>query len=224
MDVMIDDRTMWKVVAILAIAAHAAQAVCFCPRVCLPTYKDSCKYRDRTLCADLEAASECNAANNEVTDAVNSLGRNADLFLTGAMFNDTLSAAAASELRTKLSIAIEESKPVADCEAGMATDTLVKNTNSHCFSPELLTQCVKLRDGIDAWAIGIRAKLANLTAGVKASPVVVSAFVSAMGDRSDATTANIRCVAYEQGIEDINSGTGIAPGIAAVFAVMAVFL
>lgn len=217
---------MWKVVVTLALAAHAAHAVCFCPRVCLPTYNDACKYRDRTLCADLEAANECNAANNEVTDAVNSLGRNADLFLTGAMFNGTLSPAAASELRTKLSIAIEENKPVADCEAGMATNKLVKNTNSHCFSPELLTQCVKLRDGIDAWAIGIRGKLANLTAGVKsANPAVVSAFVSAMGDRSDATTANVRCEAYEQGIDDINSGTAIVPGIAAaVLAVVAVFL
>jgi hypothetical protein len=210
---------MWKVVVALALAAHAAQAVCFCPRVCLPTYNDACKYRDRTLCADLEAASECKAANDEVTDAVNSLGRNADLFLTGAMLNDTLSPAAASELRTKLSIAIEESKPVADCEAGMATDTRVKNTNSHCFSPELLTQCVKLRDGIDGWAIGVRGKLANLTAGVKSDPAVVSALVSAMGDRSDATTANIRCAAYEQGIEDINAGMALSPGFVAVMVV-----
>jgi hypothetical protein len=211
---------MWKVVVTLALAAHAAHAVCFCPRVCLPTYEDACKYRDRTLCADLEAASECNAANDEVTDAVNSLGRNADLFLTGAMFNGTLNPAAASELRTKLSIAIETDKPVADCEAGMATETRVKNTNSHCFSPELLTQCVKLRDGIDGWALQLRGKLANLTAGAKADPKVVAAFVSAMGDRSDATTANIRCAAYEEGIEDINGGLPMVPGIAVAFVMM----
>lgn len=215
---------MWKIVVTLALAAHAAHAVCFCPRVCLPTYNDACKYRDRTLCADLEAANECNSANAEVTDAVNSLGRNADLFLTGAMLNDTLSAAAASELRTKLSIAIEDAKPVADCEAGMATDTRVKGTNSHCFSPELLTQCVKLRDGIDGWAFQVRGKLANLTAGVKADPKVVAAFVTAMGDRSDATTANIRCAAYEEGIEDINGGLAMVPGIAAALTIMISFV
>lgn len=213
------------IVVLAAFAAHAADAVCFCPRVCLPTYEDLCKYRDRTLCVDVEAANECRAANDEVTDAVNSLGRNADLFLTGALYNGSLSAAAASELRTKLSIAIEAAKPVADCEAGMATDTLVKNTKSHCFSPELLTQCVKLRDGIDAWALELRGRLANLTAGVtSAPPGVVAAFVTAMGDRSDATTANIRCAAYEQGIEDINGGYAAAPGVAVALAIMASFV
>lgn len=202
---------MWPLLIVLSLAAQTASAVCFCPRVCLPTYHDTCKYRDRTLCVDQEAANECMSANAEVTDAVNSLGRNADLFLTAAVFGGNLTATAASQLRTRLSIAVEADKPVADCEAGMATDTLVRNTNSHCFSPELLTQCVKLRDGIDAWAFSIRGKLANLTTGLVVPPSVLTAFVSAMGDRSDATTANIRCAAYEEGIEDINASSTAYP-------------
>lgn len=203
---------------VLCFAAHAADAVCFCPRVCLPTYQDTCKYRDRTLCNDMEAVSECNSANDEIDDAVNSLGRNADLFLTAAVLRGNLSAAGASELRTMLSIAVEADKPVGDCEAGMATDTLVKNTMSHCFSPELLKQCVKLRDGVDAWAIALRDRLANLTASAKADPAIVNAFVDAMGDRSDATTANIRCAAYEEGIEELNGASSNDPW----FAVLAV--
>lgn len=215
---------MWSFIVALALVSGAADAVCFCPRVCQPTYHDSCKYRDRALCVDVEAANECTAANDEVTDAVNSLGRNADLFLTGAMLNGSLSAASASELRTKLSIAIETDKPVADCEAGMATDTLVMGTNSHCFSTELLTQCVRLRDGIDTWAVSVRGKLANLTADAQSDPKVVAAFVSAMGDRSDATTANIRCAAYEEAIGEINGGLAMVPGIAVALAALILLL
>lgn len=121
-----------KLITILCLAAHAADAVCFCPRVCLPTYEDPCKYRDRTLCNDMEAAAECNSANAEIEDAVNSLGRNADLFLNAAVVRGNLSATGASELRTALSISVEADKPVGDCEAGMVTETRVKNTNSHC--------------------------------------------------------------------------------------------
>lgn len=196
-------------VIVTVLAASTADAVCFCPKVCLPTYEDTCRYRDRTLCTDIEAANECNAANTEVTDAENSIGRNADLFLTAAVINGSLNAGAASFLRTQLTVAMEDEKPVADCEAGMATDTLVKNTKSHCFSMPLLTQCVSLKNNVQGWAAGIRGKL-NATAHHPDVPTTVAtAFVNAMGDRADAQTARIRCAAYEQGIDNINRSTQI---------------
>jgi hypothetical protein len=208
-------------IAIFAAFATAAtvDAVCFCPRVCLPTYKDTCYYRDRTLCADLEAANECNAANTELTDAVNSMGRNADLFLTAAVYNGSLNAAAASFLRTQLTIAMEDNKPVADCEAGMATDTLVKGTKSHCFSLLLLTQCKTLQNTVQGWASGIRGKLNTLARRLDVPPSVSTAFVSAMGDRAEAQTARIRCAAYEVGLEELNSSSPVVLSALLLFAV-----
>ncbi len=211
-----------RIVVTLALLGACIDAKCFCPRICLPSYEDACKYRDRTLCVDLEAANECAVANAEVSDAVNSLGRNADLFLSAAVVGGNLSASGASELRTFLSIAIEDGKPVADCEAGMATETLVKNTKSHCYSRDLLTQCVKLRDAIDPWAQSLTAKLAALSGG--AASGVVADYVAAMGARSNATTANIRCVAYEEGIDDINGARAMAFRLMAVCAAFAACL
>jgi len=199
--------------------ATRAGAVCFCPRGCVTTYDDSgCDFFDRTLCNDLEAAAECNAANAELTDAVNSIGRNGDLFLTGALFNGSIDPAAASFLRTQLTLAMENDKPVADCEAGLTTEILVKNTQSHCYSPELYVQCVALRDGVSAWSGGIRGKL-NATAFRADVPRDVSLdFVSAIGARADANTARIRCASHEEGIEQINGSRGPIASIAAVAA------
>lgn len=191
----------------LAYFAHTAESVCFCPRVCLPTYHDSCKYRDRTLCIDYEAAQECISANSEITDAVNSMGRNADLFLMAAVENGTLAPAAASFLRTRMTLAMEDEKPVGDCEAGAATDTLVAGTNSHCFSVPVWSQCVNLRDGVSAWAFGIRGKL-NATIFRGDVPLALAGqFVAAMGERAEANTARIRCAAHEVAADQMNSAT-----------------
>ncbi|CAM9735468.1 unnamed protein product [Phaeothamnion confervicola] len=162
----------------------------------------------------------------QVTDMVNSWGRNADLLLSGAILEGNLTALQASFLRTQLSCAFEDEKPVGDCELGLVTDTLLKGTQSHCFSPELLVQCANVRDTTVNYTAGVAVKLratilaaagagaasadpgdgtAAFAAGVLTGEGVLSdaaeAFVEAMAARGAIATARVRCAAYESTID-----------------------
>jgi hypothetical protein len=89
-------------------------SICYCPIDCIDNRRCDRGRSDfdRRLCNDEEAHAECDAANAEVTDMVNSLGRNADLLLSGLIVEGALKSELASFLRTKLSYALELDKPV----------------------------------------------------------------------------------------------------------------
>jgi hypothetical protein len=64
--------------------------------------------------------------------------------------------------RSLLSLALEDDKPEGDCSAGLATETAIAGTLTHCFSPELLEQCAKVRDTVNDYQDGIAPKLRKL--------------------------------------------------------------
>jgi hypothetical protein len=64
--------------------------------------------------------------------------------------------------RSLLSLALEDEKPEGDCSAGLATETAIEGTLTHCFSPELLEQCAKVRDAANDYQDGIAPKLRKL--------------------------------------------------------------
>ncbi|EQC26815.1 hypothetical protein SDRG_15327 [Saprolegnia diclina VS20] len=100
-------------------------------------------------CNDLEAQSECNRANDQVTDMVNSAGRNADLYLEGLLFkNASVTPSQTSYLRSKLSEAFEWGKPVGDCSDGLTTSTHLANAVDICFSIPLFQQCDTLAKSV----------------------------------------------------------------------------
>ncbi|OQS04132.1 exportin-4, partial [Thraustotheca clavata] len=115
---------------------------CYCPPQCsFPVCSSSGDFR-RSTCNDLEAQSECNVANDQVTDMVNSMGLNANLYLEGVLLkNASVTPQQISYLRSKLSEAMEWGKPVGDCSNGLATNTHLANVNDICYSQPLFEQC-----------------------------------------------------------------------------------
>ena len=101
-------------VRVLLQALTKVCGICYCPIDCIDNRRCDRGRNDfdRRLCNDEEAHAECDAANYEVTDMVNSLGRNADLLLSGLIVEGALESELASFLRTKLSYALELDKPV----------------------------------------------------------------------------------------------------------------
>ncbi|KAG5178812.1 hypothetical protein JKP88DRAFT_247927 [Tribonema minus] len=165
-------------------------------------------------------------ANAEITDMVDSIGRNGDLFLSSAVDEQRITAEQASALRTHLSFALEAEKPVADCENGLATQTRAAKTQSFCFSPELLSRCAQIRDAATAYAVGIAGNLqAAIVAGGNAHGLlaadnkslqpVPAAFVDAITARGAIATAHVRCASYDATAEDVFNGAGRVPNSAA---------
>jgi hypothetical protein len=65
-------------------------------------------------------------------------------------------------VRSLLSLALMDEKPEGDCSAGLATETGLAGTLLHCFSPQLLLQCAKVRDAVDDYQDGIAPKVRKL--------------------------------------------------------------
>ena len=181
--------------------------ICYCPRECIE-YKDCSSYNiDRRICEDNEANKECNNANDELTDMVDSIGRNADLYLIGKLYNKELTPKQVSILRTKLSFALEENKPVGDCESGLSTNKLIKGTNSWCYSESLLDECVRIKNSSANYTLSISEILQESINETNTNITLnnINEFIDIIKQRTGILTGKIRCAAYESTIEDINA-------------------
>ena len=206
-----------------------AQAVCYCPRRRIDEHRSD---TDRITCNDVESKDECLAANLEVTDMVNSIGRNAEGFLNSASREEMIDPVQHSMLRTHLSYALEFEKPVGDCSAGLSTDTRVKGTKTHCFSPEILDECAFVRDTIDSYTTNIHSTLLNRILEHDRSEELgfltnstliefVKDFVELIEERGSITTANIICGSYDQTNAEINGASFIGLGEGAMLLCLA---
>ena len=184
---------------------------------------------DQALCNDVEAEQECLEANKRLDDTKTSFINNAGLFLSGMIVQGRLSAEGASYLRTQLSIAIDQDIPRADCSA-IATQTVVKNTLSHCYSLSLLYQCALMIPAAANWTAGIahilNESIANNPQPVNINASVSNAFVAAMGARAAANTVDINCSYFDSAIDSITNSKARASlsSLAALFIVLACIL
>jgi len=245
-------QSLQNYVLVLAICASCILSRCYCPPQCsFPPCEASNTY-ERSYCVDYEAQTECNIANMQVTDMVDSTGRNADLYLGGLLSFSALGKNAsinitpqqASFLRSKLSEALEHGKPIGDCSDGLITDTHLANVNDVCFSPGLFQQCDRLAILVPDYFAGIHVNLKqailndtaskilglieNPPAGSTATqPVLASIaadFVQAIQNRDSINrdTAKIRCKGYTSTVDIIRS-EGI-PNNPSVFILSSVLL
>ncbi|EQC26816.1 hypothetical protein SDRG_15328 [Saprolegnia diclina VS20] len=208
---------------VLALLAALVDARCYCPPQCsFPACSSKSDYR-RSSCNDLEAQSECNRANDQVTDMVNSAGRNADLYLEGLLFkNASVTPAQASYLRSKLSEAMEWGKPVGDCANGLTTDTHLATINDICFSMPLFQQCDALAKSVPQYFSNIHnvlsdrllaEELNNTISGIvekgKLSPLATE-FVQVikLRDSIQREANKIRCKGYNSTVEIIQNSAG----------------
>ena len=136
-------------------------SVCYCPGTCFNCYLAnvySYKY-GRLPCNDYEAQSECERANWEVNDMVSTSVGLMDRLLEASIEKDILSVPQVGFIRSLIAKAVEDDKPEGDCSNGLLTETATSSALTHCFSPELLRQCVKVRQAIDTYQDGIAPKL-----------------------------------------------------------------
>ncbi len=222
-----------KAIVILYIPLFV-DSICYCPVESTDIRYD--KHYDRRLCDDNEAGKECNAANNEVTDMVNSIGRNADLFLESQVIVNKILPITASYLRTKLSFALEKEKPVADCEDGLATNIKVKGTSTWCFSEKLLNECQRINKSISDYSTNISVILQyeilndknNINFGVaNGTELTIETvnYIKSIENRGAILTGKIRCAAYESTIEDItNNSNNLYTNNYLNFSIILVFL
>jgi len=61
-------------------------------------------------------------------------------------------------IRSLLAKAVEDDRPEGDCSNGLLTNVGIAGTLTHCFSPELLQQCSKVREAADQYQAGIAEK------------------------------------------------------------------
>ncbi|OQR84105.1 hypothetical protein ACHHYP_13891 [Achlya hypogyna] len=223
----------------LLFVAAAVDARCFCPPVCsFPTCDSKGAYR-RSSCNDLEAQAECNRANTQVDDMVNSAGRNADLYLQGLLFkNASVSALQASYLRSKLSEAFEWGKPVGDCANGLTTNTHLANVNDICFSLPLFEQCDGLAKSVPQYfsnihnvlAQGLLADASNGTvSGIVANgaltPLALEFVASVkVRDSIQRETNKIRCKGYNSTVEIILNAAPPSPVSTALLVIVTLAL
>jgi hypothetical protein len=108
---------------------------------------------------------------------------------------------------------------ITDCENGLATNIRIGNTQSWCFSAELLQECKRIQDTITPYSLNISSVL---QAAIIADPEsvalgavrtgdaltnVTQVFVAAVKRRGDLSTANIRCASYEATQEDFSGAS-----------------
>ena len=215
--------TMLTALSLAAMLSGAA-AICFCPPTCIPTSQGNCWYRDVALCNDLEAEQECLQANQRLSDTKDSFVSNGVLFLSSMVVQGRLSAEGASFLRTQLSIAVDQGIPRADCSA-VATQTVVRNTLSHCYSPTLLYACSNISAAATTWTAGIGSALnASIATNAHPAPInatVSSAFVAAIAARAAANTVDINCSYFDSASR---TAVGAAVAVAVAVAVALVLL
>jgi hypothetical protein len=121
---------------------------------------------------------------------------------------------------------------LADCENGLATNIRIGNTQSWCFSAELLQECKRIQDTITPYSLNISSVL---QAAIIADPEsvalgavrtgdaltnVTQVFVAAVKRRGDLSTANIRCASYEATQEDFSGASVLTAGWQAAVAVL----
>lgn len=126
----------------------SAASVCYCPIVCENCYKtgDFIAEYGRAPCNDIEAQTECERANWELIDMVSASVGLIDRLLQVSLEKDVLTVPQVGFIRSLLAKAVEDDRPEGDCSNGLSTDTGLSGTLTHCFSPELLKQCVKVRE------------------------------------------------------------------------------
>eukprot|EP01064_Diplonema_japonicum_P039559 TRINITY_DN9952_c0_g2_i1.p1 TRINITY_DN9952_c0_g2~~TRINITY_DN9952_c0_g2_i1.p1 ORF type:complete len:242 (+),score=62.48 TRINITY_DN9952_c0_g2_i1:45-770(+) len=214
----------------LLLLVNYVSSVCYCPVRCVDK---NCAYYDTVTCNDIESRDECNAANAEVTDMVNSMGKNADLFLLIAGEKGSITAEQASRLRTHLSSAFEDTnaKPVGDCQAGLSTDTRIEKTNSHCFSPTLLGECQRISDATSTYSQTIHERLsseitkdASNLGGLTITTPIVADFIKSMKARGAIASAKVKCASFLETTSELASAGQLVPSLfLSVFAVLALF-
>lgn len=161
-----------RLLLVLALAAAAA-ARCFCPNECVSRHCDRGRHYDVRVCFDQEASRECEHANAEVTDMVNSMGGQATKMLELMVADGAITTTQFATLRAMLSRAFEIdpsdsvfwtraldthpdliAKPVGDC-SDAATSVRVRGTQSHCYSEPVLEQCGEVRRDANPYAAQI---------------------------------------------------------------------
>lgn len=155
------------VLALLAIIGALltthVNAVCYCPVVCENCYRNGdfrAEY-GRATCNDFESKNECEQANWELLNKRDTTVTLAETVMTNALEAGDLTPVQVGFIRSILALAVEDERPEGDCSNGLSTDTGMAGTMTHCFSPELLQQCRKVRDGVDEYLDGITPRLAR---------------------------------------------------------------
>jgi hypothetical protein len=145
---------------LLSLIVGNVDSVCYCPYQC-----ENCGWPGdwvaeygRVLCNDVESQSECDKANWEILDMQISLAALVTIFLDHALETNNMTIMQIGYARSLLSLALEDDKPEGDCANGLATETSIEGTLTHCFSSELLEQCAKVRDNVDDYQLGIARK------------------------------------------------------------------
>ncbi|KDO28510.1 hypothetical protein SPRG_06749 [Saprolegnia parasitica CBS 223.65] len=196
------------VLTLLTCLVVLGNARCYCERY---YFEDKDEYRQKP-CNDLEAQSECNRANDQVTDMVNSAGRNADLYLETLVLNNaSVTPAQASYLRSKLSEAIEWGKPVGDCANGLTTETRLVNTDYICVSMPLFQQCDTLAKTVPQYFSSIhnvlaeRLRLENVSGILENGKLTTLAteflYVIKLRDSITRESNKIRCQGYNATVD-----------------------
>jgi hypothetical protein len=142
----------------------SAASVCYCPIVCENCYIAGDYFYEygRAPCNDIEAQKECEKANWEVMDMVSASVALMDRLLQVSLEKDVLTVPQVGFIRSLLAKAVEDDKPEGDCANGLLTETGISGTLTHCFSPELLQQCAKVREAGDTYQDSIAPRFERL--------------------------------------------------------------
>lgn len=154
---------IFKFVVALVCCLPLAQAVCYCPVVCENCWRsgDYSHEVGRAPCNDIESQKECEKANWEISDMQWGLINLVDHFLDNALETQAMTMLQIGYARALLALAMEDVKPEGDCSNGLSTDTGIQGTLTHCYSPELLRECAKVRDAVDSYQQEMSTRFAN---------------------------------------------------------------
>lgn len=223
----------------LLLLALPVTGTCYCPIVCENCYRQG-DYKGeygRAPCNDLESQTECQQANWELLNKRDTTIELVDKIMYDAMEKGNLTYSHASFLRSIMALAVEDNRPEGDCSNGLSTVTGVAGTLTHCFSPKLLQQCAKVRDGTDKYLDGIaphfeellRSKDHVYSVGGRTyhdtsrdlgllsqdsiAAQVVGDMIAAIRVYSGAKTARVRCASFEATTLEIAGAYSVSPAV-----------
>jgi hypothetical protein len=178
----------------------------------------------------MEAQSECQRANWELIDMRDATVALIDRLAQVSLEKDILTVPQVGFIRSLLAKAVEDDRPEGDCSNGLATDTGLSGTLTHCFSPELLQQCSKVREAADWYQDSIAPRFESLfystnvthrddgTTLLEASRELgllntsdnimherLVELIEVLRIRTRVKTARIRCASYDATTEEISA-------------------
>ena len=181
----------------------------------------------RAPCNDIESQSECQQANWEVLNKRDTTVTLVERVMQHEYEQGNLTAIQMGFIRSVLALTVEDGRPEGDCSNGLSTNTGISGTITHCFSPELLIQCKKVADGVDAYLDGMAAHFRELffstvneipsgatfdltsrTLGLVFDDMILHPIVQDMYEMiklyAGVKTARVRCASYNATVEEIS--------------------